>query len=124
MPFKKLFFFLCFRTPIASEEYLINQNRKSWAETPSEIKDVYGEEYFESFLDTITCQMKRARSNVEEVVDQMVEAVTAESPKCRYVPHWLTYIRATILTYLPQSVTDAFFRKTYKVKGHVNCKKN
>ncbi|XP_076072648.1 17-beta-hydroxysteroid dehydrogenase type 6-like [Mytilus galloprovincialis] len=111
-----------YKTPIASEEYLITQNRKSWAETPSEIKDVYGEEYFESFLDTISKQMKRARSNVEEVIDQMVEAVTREDPKCRYVPHWLTYIRATILMYLPQSVTDAFFRKTYKVVGPVHGK--
>ena len=85
---------------------------------------MYGEEYFESFLDTIAHQMKRARSNVEEVIDQMVEAVTAENPKCRYVPHWLTYLRATILTYLPQSVTDAFFRKTYKVKGQIHTKKN
>lgn len=83
---------------------------------------MYGEEYFESFLDTISKQMKRARSNVEEVIDQMVEAVTREDPKCRYVPHWLTYIRATILMYLPQSVTDAFFRKTYKVVGPVHGK--
>lgn len=113
-----------YKTPIASEEYLITQNRKSWAETPSEIKDVYGEEYFESFLETITSQMKRARSNVEEVIDQMVEAVTAENPKCRYVPHWVTYVRATILTYLPQNVTDAFFRKTYKVKGQVYLKRS
>lgn len=112
-----------YKTPIASEEYLITQNRKSWAETPSEIKEVYGEEYFESFLETITSQMKRARSNVEEVVDQMVEAVTAENPRCRYVPHWLTYVRATILTYLPQNITDAFFRKTYNVKGAVHVKK-
>lgn len=113
-----------YKTPIASEEYLITQNRKSWAETPSEIKDVYGEEYFESFLETITSQMKRARSNVEEVVDQMVEAVTAENPRCRYVPHWLTYVRATILTYLPQNITDAFFRKTYNVKGALHVKKH
>lgn len=108
-----------YKTPIASEEMLINQNRKSWAETPSEVKDVYGEEYFESFLETISIQMKRARSNVEEVVDQMVEAVTSDQPKNRYVPYWLSYIRATILTYLPQSATDAFFRKTYKVKSPV-----
>lgn len=111
------------RTPIASEQYLIDSNRKSWAETPKEVKEVYGEEYFDAFLKTISSQMKRARENVEEVVDQMVEAVTSVEPKTRYVPYWISYIRATILTYLPTSITDKFFQKVYHVDADVQAKK-
>ncbi|KAJ8318543.1 hypothetical protein KUTeg_003634 [Tegillarca granosa] len=112
-----------YKTPIASEKYLIDSNRKSWAETPKEVKEVYGEEYFDAFLKTISSQMKRARANVDEVVDQMVEAVTSVEPKTRYVPYWISYIRATILTYLPTSITDKFFQKVYHVDANVQAKK-
>lgn len=63
--------------------------------------------------------MKRARENTEEVVDQMVEAVTARAPRVRYVPYWISYMRATILTYLPTSVTDTLFGKLYKIEADV-----
>nr|KAG5713568.1 hypothetical protein BaRGS_024616 [Batillaria attramentaria] len=95
-----------YRTPITQEEYLINLNRKSWAETPTEVKADYGEEYFNAFLQNITCQMKRARPNVEEVVDLMVTAVCAERPSHRYVPYWRSYWRALFLGNCPTFVTD------------------
>ena len=100
--------FSVFRTPISQTDYLVEQNRRSWSETPTEVKDVYGEEYFDAFLDNITAQMDRAKSNVNEVVDLMVEAVTDVNPKIRYVPA-SSIIRATILTYLPSVVTDKLF---------------
>ncbi|OWF35222.1 17-beta-hydroxysteroid dehydrogenase type 6-like [Mizuhopecten yessoensis] len=108
-----------YKTPIAATDYLIDTNRKSWAETPTEVKDVYGEEYFDAFLKNIEGQMKRARSNVEEVVDQMVEAVTTKEPHVRYVPNFMSNVRASILMYLPTSITDRFFESIYKIKVDV-----
>ena len=98
----------------------MNANRKSWAETPSEVKDVYGEEYFDAFCRNIAKQMTRARSNVHEVVEQMVEAVTTENPKIRYVPYWISFIRAQILMYLPEKTKDKFFGSVYKIDGHLH----
>ncbi|KAK3608185.1 hypothetical protein CHS0354_039199 [Potamilus streckersoni] len=95
-----------YKTPISETDNLINMNRKSWSETPTEVKDVYGEEYFDAFLKNITEQMKRARPNVNEVIERMLDAVTNESPKSRYVPYWLSKIRLIILAHLPSSVTD------------------
>ena len=97
-----------FRTPISQPDYLVEQNRKSWSETPTEVKDVYGDEYFDAFIDNIALQMQRAKSNVGEVVDLMVDAVTDDRPKIRYVPA-SSRIRATILSCLPSSITDKLF---------------
>ncbi|KAL5018574.1 hypothetical protein ScPMuIL_004296 [Solemya velum] len=111
-----------YRTPITSEDYLINLNRKSWAETPTEIKNDYGEEYFDAFLKNMSEHVRRARSNVSEVIDQMEEAVTSKYPYSRYVPYWVTYIRTSILTYLPTSLSDKVFKR-YCVKADVSVKK-
>ncbi|XP_046339272.1 D-beta-hydroxybutyrate dehydrogenase, mitochondrial-like [Haliotis rufescens] len=111
-----------YRTPIASENYLIDMNRKSWAETPKEVKNDYGEEYFDAFLENITQQMKRARPNTNEVVDLMVKAVTTAKPKQRYVPYWKSDVRAHILMSLPGSITDKLF-KAYTVKVEVESKR-
>ena len=92
------------------EEYLINMNRKSWAETPSAVKDDYGEEYFNAFLQNMTHQMKRARPNVDEVVDLMVTAVCVDKPRHRYVPYWRSYVRSLFLGNCPAFVTDKLFQ--------------
>ncbi|KAK6165160.1 hypothetical protein SNE40_023604 [Patella caerulea] len=111
-----------YRTPISSEEYLIDMNRKSWAETPKDIKNDYGEEYFDAFLQNITQQMKRARPHVHEVTDLMVQAVVTKNPHFRYVPYWMTYLRSELIRYLPTSVTDKYF-KAISVKCDVQSKR-
>lgn len=104
-----------YRTPIVESDYLINANRRSWAETPSEVKEVYGEEYFDAFCKSISLHMRRARSNVGEVVKQMEEAVTSANPKHRYVPYWISDLRATFLGALSDETRDKFFLSTYKL---------
>lgn len=98
-----------YKTPISETGYLEAQNRKSWSETPTEVKEAYGDEYFDAFLENIGTQMKRAKSNINEVIDLMENAVTDVTPKIRYVPS-SSIIRATILTYLPSKVTDKLFQ--------------
>ena len=105
-------FCLCknYRTPIAEVKLLEEQNRKSWSETPTDVKEAYGEEYFDDFLHNIGKHMDRAKPNVNEVVDLMEDAVMAVEPRVRYVPA-SSVVRATILTCLPSSVTDRMFQK-------------
>ncbi|XP_041363765.1 17-beta-hydroxysteroid dehydrogenase type 6-like [Gigantopelta aegis] len=111
-----------YRTPISQEGYLIDMNRKSWAETPTDVKNDYGEEYFESFLENITKQMRRARPNVDEVVDLMAKAVVTKFPKQRYVPYWRSNLRAHILMALPNSITDKLLT-AYTPKAPVEAKR-
>ncbi|KAL4239934.1 hypothetical protein ACF0H5_000730 [Mactra antiquata] len=98
-----------YKTPISETKYLADQNRKSWSETPTEVKDAYGDEYFDAFLKNIDTQMQRAKSNISEVIDLMVESVLDEIPKVRYVPS-SSIVRATILTFLPSYITDRLFQ--------------
>lgn len=111
--------FPCFcRTPISTN--VSSDTEKRWASTPTDIKEVYGEEYFKEFMTVINGQMKRARENVEEVVDLMVHAVTSSTPKIRYVPYWVTNVRSTILMYLPSVLRDKLFR-SYSVQCSPKC---
>ncbi|XP_064595490.1 17-beta-hydroxysteroid dehydrogenase type 6-like [Liolophura sinensis] len=107
-----------YRTPISSPDYLVDMNRKNWAETPTEIKEDYGQEYFDAFLKNLKAHVNNARPNVDEVIDLMVEAVVTEDPKTRYVPYWLSYIRSSIIMYLPTSLADRLF-KSYTCKAEV-----
>lgn len=106
------------RTPISAN--VSSDTARRWANTPTDIKEVYGEEYFKEFQSLIHSQMKRARNNVEEVVDLMVHAVTSSTPKIRYVPYWVTNVRSTILMYLPSVLRDKLFR-LYSVRVEPKC---
>ncbi|GAB1598600.1 D-beta-hydroxybutyrate dehydrogenase, mitochondrial-like [Argonauta hians] len=97
-----------YKTPISTN--IPNDTKRRWDNTPSDIKEVYGEEYFKEFLTVINKQLNRARENVEEVVDLMVLAVTSSKPKLRYVPYWVTNIRSTIIMYLPSTLRDKLFK--------------
>lgn len=84
--------------------------KKYWSDTPQDIKDAYGEEYFkESLRKTEEMLTLRPKDNIQEVIDDMVDAVVSVQPKVRYVPSLITKIRSRILTSLPTSVMDAIF---------------
>ncbi|GFR73835.1 D-beta-hydroxybutyrate dehydrogenase, mitochondrial [Elysia marginata] len=104
-----------YKTPICYADNLINHNKKSWAETPTEVKKDYGEEYFDAFLKQVTISLKQARPNVLEVVDNMVEAVCVEHPSYRYVPYWRNQIRAFIISSLPMSMSDKLFARRFRM---------
>ncbi|CAI9723389.1 Hypothetical predicted protein [Octopus vulgaris] len=107
-----------YKTPIATN--VSSDTERRWASTPTDIKEVYGEEYFKEFMTVINSQMQRARENVKEVVDLMVHAVTSSNPKVRYVPYWVTNVRSTILMYLPSVLRDKLFR-SYSVRCEPKC---
>ena len=106
-----------FRTPIATADAYISWNKRSWSETPTDVKEDYGEEYFDAAMTKIRDSMGRARAQVEEVIEQMELAVCSRTPRHRYVPYWMSYIRTEILRHLPSSWTDKIFAAaTPKVK--------
>uniref|UniRef100_A0A0B7BBX8 Uncharacterized protein n=1 Tax=Arion vulgaris TaxID=1028688 RepID=A0A0B7BBX8_9EUPU len=104
-----------YKTNITDDHYLIDLNRKSWAETPTEVREDYGEEYFDTFLKQVTISLKQARPNVQEVVDNMVEAVCSQHPSYRYVPYWRFRLRAFIISSLPTSISDKLFAARFKM---------
>ncbi|BFZ03133.1 hypothetical protein BsWGS_06172 [Bradybaena similaris] len=111
-----------YKTPITHENYLIERNRKSWAETPTDVRADYGEEYFDVFLKQITLSLKQARPKVHEVIDIMVEAVCSQNPSYRYVPYWRFRLRAFIISSLPTSFSDKLFARSFKMTEPVSRK--
>ncbi|XP_076448956.1 short-chain dehydrogenase/reductase family 9C member 7-like [Babylonia areolata] len=106
-----------YKTPIATADAYIHWNRQSWSQTPTDVKEDYGEEYFDAAMSKIRDSMGRARDQVEEVIAQMELAVCARRPRHRYVPHGMSYVRSEILRLLPSSWTDRIFSATVpKVK--------
>ncbi|CAG5126705.1 unnamed protein product [Candidula unifasciata] len=104
-----------YKTPITHENYLIDHNRKSWAETPTDVREDYGEEYFDVFLKQVALSLRQARPKVQEVVDNMVEAVCSKNPHYRYVPYWRFRLRAFIISSLPTSISDKLFARSFKM---------
>nr|KAG5713567.1 hypothetical protein BaRGS_024615 [Batillaria attramentaria] len=101
-----------YKTNIAVADPYIDSNKRSWSETPTDIKEDYGEEYFNEALTKIRNSFDRARDQVDEVIEQMELAVCSETPRYRYVPYWRSYIRSEILRYLPTAWTDKIFAAT------------
>ncbi|KAK0058103.1 17-beta-hydroxysteroid dehydrogenase type 6 [Biomphalaria pfeifferi] len=104
-----------YKTPITYENYLIDRNRKSWAETPTDVRADYGEEYFDAFLKQVKISLKQARPNVMEVVDNMIEAVCTKNPSYCYVPYWRYRLRAFIISNLPVYLSDKLFAARFPV---------
>lgn len=104
-----------YKTPITLENYLIDKNRKSWAETPTDVRADYGEEYFDAFLKQVAVSLRQARPNVMEVVDNMIEAVCTENPNYCYVPYWRYRLRAFIISNLPVYLSDKLFAARFPV---------
>ncbi|BFZ17507.1 hypothetical protein BsWGS_20557 [Bradybaena similaris] len=111
-----------YKTAITQESYLIDHNQKSWSQTPTEVRADYGEEYFDVFLKQMSLSLKQARPNVQEVVDNMVEAICAQRPHYRYVPYWRFQLRAFIIGSLPTVLSDKLFAARFRMTEPVLTK--
>ncbi|PVD37668.1 hypothetical protein C0Q70_00267 [Pomacea canaliculata] len=98
-----------YRTHIAMADPYIDANKKSWSKTPTDIREDYGEEYFDAALTKIRASLEKARPQVDEVIHQMELAVCTRNPRHRYVPNGMTYLRTEILRHLPTTWTDKVF---------------
>ena len=72
---------LMLRTPITGD-YLLDHNKRSWANTPNSVKEDYGEEYFNAFLSQMEKSLQQARPNVDEVTIWVAEIKL----HCSYIP--------------------------------------
>jgi len=97
---------------MADLETLKNGVMKSWSESPEDVKEEYGPEYFDAFLKhMIDYSHKKARNNPEEVVDAMLDAITAVEPEIRYKVCGVDYHILWLLSdYLPFSVADFLYK--------------
>ncbi|CAI5765192.1 Uncharacterized protein PODLI_1B034089 [Podarcis lilfordi] len=93
-----------FRTTIGARAL---ENLKTvWNQVPSDIKEVYGEQYLENYCKIVQYTVNIASSKLHLVTDCMEHALTSCSPRTRYSAGWdakLLYIPAS---YFPTSIAD------------------
>lgn len=53
-----------------------------------------------------------AKGNIDEVVEDMIDAVAGANPKTRYVPSSVVQLRARFLTAIPTELQDFLLCKT------------
>ncbi|XP_054159953.1 D-beta-hydroxybutyrate dehydrogenase, mitochondrial-like [Oppia nitens] len=73
----------CYRTPLSHIETVESMIDSVWSQTPSHIRQAYGDQVFEKFKSSYAFQVRRARDPIE-VINTMVEAISVAHPKPRY----------------------------------------
>uniref|UniRef100_A0ABM5FP07 Retinol dehydrogenase 16-like n=1 Tax=Pogona vitticeps TaxID=103695 RepID=A0ABM5FP07_9SAUR len=89
----------------------VSDFRAIWDTVPAEIKELYGQEYWNNFNKTFVGQRWR-KKNLSPVTDCMEHALTSCYPRSRYTAGWDAKLFFIPLSYLPASVGD--FVMTYR----------
>ncbi|XP_066470461.1 retinol dehydrogenase 7-like [Tiliqua scincoides] len=97
-----------FNTDIVNS--VLEDLQKTWSQTPSDIKETYGQEYFEKYLQMIGRTHKICSSNLYMVTDCMEHALKSVHPRTRYAAGWDAAFFYIPASYLPSWVSDLFTR--------------
>ncbi|XP_038171095.1 retinol dehydrogenase 7-like [Arvicola amphibius] len=80
-----------------------------WDQASSEVKEIYGEKFLQSYLQTITSLVETCSEDLTWVTDCMEHALTSCHPRTRYSAGWDAKLLYLPLSYLPTFLSDAFF---------------
>uniref|UniRef100_A0A286Y1S9 Retinol dehydrogenase 16 n=1 Tax=Cavia porcellus TaxID=10141 RepID=A0A286Y1S9_CAVPO len=97
-----------FKTNVSSTETLLPSLKKVWDHTSSEVKEIYGEKFLESYLRYPQLLEKVWKSELSSVTDCMEHALTACHPRTRYSPGWDAKFLYLPMSYLPTFLLDFF----------------
>ncbi|XP_076073094.1 17-beta-hydroxysteroid dehydrogenase type 6-like [Mytilus galloprovincialis] len=97
-----------YKTNITDENVIIAQNKEIWEKCPDEIKNAYGEHYFNDFLVKIKENILdlTANKDIAQVIDAIEDAICCQYPDTRYVPGFRTSLESFIYSILPVSIQD------------------
>ncbi|XP_053312011.1 retinol dehydrogenase 7-like [Spea bombifrons] len=94
-----------FKTPMNNTEPHINNLKRLWENAPAEIKEAYGEQFYQQTYRT-SFSSNNLNSKLSEVTYCMEHALTAVYPWTRYSPGWDCKLYYLPLSYLPTPITD------------------
>ncbi|XP_063283260.1 retinol dehydrogenase 7-like [Pelobates fuscus] len=89
--------------------------RKAWARLPEEVRQSYGQQYFEKHCETIESTLSKSNSKLSLVTDCMEHALTAVYPWTRYSAGLDAKILYLPISYFPTVIAD-FLIGLYKPK--------
>nr|XP_060620153.1 retinol dehydrogenase 16-like [Anolis sagrei ordinatus]XP_060620154.1 retinol dehydrogenase 16-like [Anolis sagrei ordinatus]XP_060620155.1 retinol dehydrogenase 16-like [Anolis sagrei ordinatus] len=80
--------------------------RKTWSRVPSDIKELYGEQYLENLCKVCQRIIQDASQNLSLVTDSIEHALTSCYPRTRYTAGWDAKLLFIPLSYMPTSLTE------------------
>ena len=110
--------FPLFRTNICRGNAQVEATIAQWDKAPAEVQASYGEVFFNAYLKAVRSTVAHARSNVDEVIDVLIHAVSCQQPDYDYTPHWSTKLRSATLHMLPLPIEDWLMKR---MKAPIFC---
>ncbi|CAH2224403.1 retinol dehydrogenase 3-like [Pelobates cultripes] len=95
-----------FRTSVCMFDPMMKSLKSYWEKVPAEIKESYGEQYFQQFKDEVEKITSYSSSQVSKVTDCMEHALTAVYPWTRYSVGWDCKFLYLPASYLPTVLSD------------------
>ncbi|KAM4702044.1 retinol dehydrogenase 7-like [Discoglossus pictus] len=95
-----------FKTPMADPESHIKNLERMWNNLPGEIKESYGETYYQQCAKCLKDVFGASSPRIHMVLDCMEHALTAVDPWTRYSPGWDCKLFTLPLSYLPTFLSD------------------
>ncbi|RWS13695.1 retinol dehydrogenase 3-like protein [Dinothrombium tinctorium] len=98
-----------YNTSLTDMSVCLNNMKAHWDNTPEDVKQSIGSTRFVSLCKTVESFLMMRRSNVEEVLDAMIDSLTREEPKPFYrVGGLKERITLYLLEALPEELQDFF----------------
>ncbi len=100
-----------YKTPMVSQDMILQALEKEWALTSESVKQVYGQQYFEGMKNKGEQIVVSAGENIDEVIDKMIDAIRSKVPNITYtsVPGCRLQILFTLAQYVPTQWLDQMF---------------
>lgn len=96
-----------FKTVVTDYKVIQDSMARTWKQVSSEVKQSYGQQYFDKCYKMAEGVTVIAKSNLSLVTDCMEHGLTALHPRTRYSAGWDAKLIFLPLSYMPTMVTDA-----------------
>ncbi|XP_071991048.1 short-chain dehydrogenase/reductase family 9C member 7-like [Engystomops pustulosus] len=105
-------------TVILSVDFYANQIKQLWENLPTEVKESYGQQYYEQTVKALQALFGTASPKIYKVTNSMEHALTAVYPWTRYSPGWDAKLIYLPLSYLPTVLSDYWLRRFAPKPAH------
>ncbi|XP_053313653.1 retinol dehydrogenase 7-like isoform X2 [Spea bombifrons] len=95
-----------FKTLMSDSEMHLKNLKRLWENAPAEIKEAYGEQFYQQCSKSLKNLTNCSSAKLNEVTDCMEHALTAVYPWTRYSPGWDSKFIYLPLSYLPTAISD------------------
>lgn len=107
-----------FQTSMSMKEPHVKNLKRLWSNVPSKIKDYYGEQYYQKYVQGLLYLFDSASPKLYYVTDCMEHAQTAVYPWTRYAPGLDSKLYYIPVSYLPTVLSDYLLCRSSPKPAH------